>query len=110
MSGATTIDSEHLAEIVVQETTIINFCITAALSLCYFDYALTFSDECRRIWGRRFSGATFLFVLNRYLTIIGQSLVFINFVKFQSFSSDNRNNVSDSRFPRAQTPMFHDCF
>ncbi|KAF9040753.1 hypothetical protein BJ165DRAFT_1549707 [Panaeolus papilionaceus] len=43
------------------------FQISAFVMLIY-DHMLTFSDEVERIWKQRFSGATILFLLNRYLT------------------------------------------
>ncbi|EPS96176.1 hypothetical protein FOMPIDRAFT_61838, partial [Fomitopsis schrenkii] len=38
--------------------------------LLFYDYALTFSREVRCIWRRKFTGATMLFLLNRYLFMV----------------------------------------
>ena len=35
-------------------------------ALLSFEYVLTFDREVRLIWGRRITGATVIFVLNRY--------------------------------------------
>ncbi|KZV90696.1 hypothetical protein EXIGLDRAFT_720135 [Exidia glandulosa HHB12029] len=51
----------------------------SALAILLYEYALTFEDERRWIWGRRFGGLQALFYLNRYLPIIYQ---IINIVCF----------------------------
>ncbi|KAJ3504644.1 hypothetical protein NLJ89_g7831 [Agrocybe chaxingu] len=40
----------------------------AAFVMLIYDHFLTFPQEIERIWTTRFSGATFLFLLNRYIT------------------------------------------
>ncbi|KAF4615902.1 hypothetical protein D9613_011369 [Agrocybe pediades] len=40
----------------------------AAYVMLLYDHMLTFSDEVERIWKARFSGATLLFLINRYVT------------------------------------------
>ncbi|KAF8994598.1 hypothetical protein BDQ17DRAFT_1366745 [Cyathus striatus] len=40
----------------------------AAFVMLIYDHILTFPDEVERIWKQRFSGATVLFLLNRYVT------------------------------------------
>ncbi|PPQ84471.1 hypothetical protein CVT24_012144 [Panaeolus cyanescens] len=42
----------------------------AAFVMLVYDHALTFSEEVERVWKQRFSGATLLFLLNRYITPI----------------------------------------
>lgn len=41
-----------------------------AVALLWFDYALTLPGEYRRIWRRKFTGATLIFLLMRYATLI----------------------------------------
>ncbi|KAI0644989.1 hypothetical protein C8Q79DRAFT_969050 [Trametes meyenii] len=47
-----------------------NYCIVASSVLLWFDCAQTFPDECRRIWGRKFSGATVIYLSTRYLAVV----------------------------------------
>ncbi|TFK88256.1 hypothetical protein K466DRAFT_547432 [Polyporus arcularius HHB13444] len=42
----------------------------ASGTLLCFDYTLTFASECTRIWPRRFTGATVLYFVARYATIL----------------------------------------
>ncbi|KAJ3490880.1 hypothetical protein NLJ89_g11398 [Agrocybe chaxingu] len=42
----------------------------AAFVMLIYDHLLTFADEVERIWKPDFSGATVLFLINRYLTPI----------------------------------------
>ncbi|KAH9852023.1 hypothetical protein C2E23DRAFT_731504 [Lenzites betulinus] len=43
---------------------------SCAIALLAYDYLLTFHHEVRFVWGRKFSAATVLFVLNRYFIIL----------------------------------------
>ncbi|KAI0820324.1 hypothetical protein BC628DRAFT_1413134 [Trametes gibbosa] len=43
---------------------------SCAIALLFYDYLLTFRRELRFVWGRKFSAATALFVLNRYLIVL----------------------------------------
>ncbi|KAI0669423.1 hypothetical protein C8Q78DRAFT_977588, partial [Trametes maxima] len=47
-----------------------NYCIVASSVLLWFDCAQTFPDECRKIWGRKFSGATVIYLSTRYLAVV----------------------------------------
>ncbi|KIJ23065.1 hypothetical protein M422DRAFT_276431 [Sphaerobolus stellatus SS14] len=40
----------------------------AVIVMLFYDHLLTFDEELCRIWRQPFSGATLLFLLNRYLT------------------------------------------
>ncbi|PPR02230.1 hypothetical protein CVT24_011458 [Panaeolus cyanescens] len=42
----------------------------AAFVMLVYDHVLTFSDEVERVWKQRMSGATVLFLINRYITPI----------------------------------------
>ncbi|GJE85115.1 hypothetical protein PsYK624_011920 [Phanerochaete sordida] len=46
------------------------YCNIAASGILFWDLIITSGDEIDHIWRRRFSGATVLFVLNRYATLI----------------------------------------
>ncbi|KAL4247834.1 hypothetical protein ABKN59_007540 [Abortiporus biennis] len=71
----------------------VNICIVIATVLCYYDYTLTFSDEWRCIWKRRYSGATVCFFINRYFTLIYISLLLVNFVSFGPVPSDSAHKL-----------------
>ncbi len=47
------------------------------LALLYYDFVITFPDEVKCIWQRKFSGATILFCINRYGTLLAQTLVIV---------------------------------
>ena len=42
------------------------------VALLAYDHLLTLSGEIQFVWGRKFSGATVVFVLNRYVTLFGK--------------------------------------
>lgn len=44
------------------------------VALCCYEHLITFDDEVRCVWRRRISGASTLFLLNRY-AILAASLV-----------------------------------
>lgn len=44
--------------------------LTGTPALLLYDYILTFRHEVRFVWGRKFSGATALFLVNRYCIIL----------------------------------------
>ena len=44
--------------------------ILTSVALLVFDYLLTFREEFQLFWRRKWTGATVLFFLNRYLTLI----------------------------------------
>ncbi|RDX48618.1 hypothetical protein OH76DRAFT_1483717 [Lentinus brumalis] len=47
-----------------------NYCIVASTALLWFDFALTFTTEVRRIWRRKFTGATVVYLFTRYIALI----------------------------------------
>jgi len=46
-----------------------NYCIVASSALLFFDCAITFTREVKRIWLRRTTGATIIFLLTRYTAV-----------------------------------------
>lgn len=44
--------------------------LTDDVALLFYDYILTFRYEVRFVWGRKFSAATALFLVNRYFIIM----------------------------------------
>ncbi|KAJ3552501.1 hypothetical protein NM688_g4120 [Phlebia brevispora] len=51
----------------------------AACVMLFYDIALTFGDEVEKIWKRRFTGATVLWFMNRYLNPLGYIVVIVSF-------------------------------
>ncbi|OSC97583.1 hypothetical protein PYCCODRAFT_1471755 [Trametes coccinea BRFM310] len=47
-----------------------NYCIIASSALLWFDFALMFTTEYRRIWKRKWTGATLVYLLTRYVAVI----------------------------------------
>ena len=50
-----------------------------SVALYIYDYAITFSREVDLFWGRRFTGASLLFLLNRYLNLAHMVVEACNF-------------------------------
>ncbi|KAL1944237.1 hypothetical protein VTO73DRAFT_3422 [Trametes versicolor] len=58
-------DASLYAEIFVETC-----CDFAAFTLIFYEYLITIDREIDLVWGRRFTGATALFLLNRYLALL----------------------------------------
>ncbi|KAI0949313.1 hypothetical protein AcW1_008962 [Taiwanofungus camphoratus] len=54
----------------VQSTTLINYCSTAASVLIFYEYVITFHQEVELMWGSTMSSATAIFFLNRYTMLV----------------------------------------
>ncbi|KAG9080824.1 hypothetical protein FRC06_006122 [Ceratobasidium sp. 370] len=72
----------------------------ASFVILVYDHILTFSDEVDRVWQREWTGATWLFTLNRYLT---ELQFIVNLVSFHdpswtaevSFMTGRHRNVTN---------------
>ncbi|KAI0832516.1 hypothetical protein BC628DRAFT_1414807 [Trametes gibbosa] len=53
-------------------------CDMATFALILYDYAITFDREVAFVWGTRFTGATALFMLNRYLALLKYPIYIVN--------------------------------
>ncbi|RPD75800.1 hypothetical protein L226DRAFT_570044 [Lentinus tigrinus ALCF2SS1-7] len=51
-----------------------NSAVYAAYTLIFFEHILTFGDEVEVFWKRKFTGATVMFLLNRYLILVSYIL------------------------------------
>ncbi|KAF9040758.1 hypothetical protein BJ165DRAFT_1491939 [Panaeolus papilionaceus] len=49
----------------------------AATVMLFYDHMLTFSDEVERVWKQRFTGASLLFYINRYVTAM-QAIILLD--------------------------------
>ncbi|KAH9849633.1 hypothetical protein C2E23DRAFT_888117 [Lenzites betulinus] len=47
--------------------------------MIFYDIAITFGDEVEKIWKQRFTGATVLWFLNRYLSPLGYIVIIVSF-------------------------------
>lgn len=67
-----------------------------AVLFCY-EYAITFDEEVRCVWKRRISGASILFVLNRYVMLLASLASIVKFIPFPvaHFDSPNREAEAD---------------
>ncbi|KAK7046529.1 hypothetical protein R3P38DRAFT_3346202 [Favolaschia claudopus] len=62
-----------------------------AFTVFYYDYLLTFGTEVSRYWGTRLTWASFLFYLNRYVSLFGTIPVILQF--FWEADSSNKSKV-----------------
>ena len=44
--------------------------LISQVALLFYDHAVTFVDEVQRIWRRKFSGATLIYLLTRYVATL----------------------------------------
>lgn len=51
----------------------------ASCVMLFYDIVLTFGDEVEKMWKQRFTGATVLWCLNRYLSPLGYIIVIVSF-------------------------------
>lgn len=65
------------ADITALRLTFINTCCqVAASTMIFHEHMMTLSDEIRLVWSHKFSGATLVFLLNRYLVLsLGVAIV-----------------------------------
>ena len=52
--------------------------------LVWYDVALTFATEVQRIWRRRFSGATIIYLIIRYTMLLQSTLYVVTVVIYHS--------------------------
>ena len=53
-------------------------------ALLWFDFALTFTTEVQRIWRRKFSGATVVYLFMRYSALIERVLFVLEVLVWKS--------------------------
>ena len=71
-------------------------------ALLWFDFVLTFPKEVRCIWGRRFTGATLVYLCTRYFALF-ERIFFILTVLFWS-STDAVSLVSRFAYAIVEVP------
>lgn len=58
--------------------------LTGTPALLLYDYILTFRHEVRFVWGREISGATAMFLVNRYFIILSYLVIIVTEFPIQS--------------------------
>ncbi|KAI5119073.1 hypothetical protein M0805_005491 [Coniferiporia weirii] len=56
---------------IIKNILFVKYYAIASVTVLYFDHAVTLPTEIQRIWCTRFTGATALFLLNRYVPFFG---------------------------------------
>ena len=49
--------------------------------ILFYDYLITFGDEVQLFWRRKWTGATVLFILNRYIVLLVHIISLCSFVR-----------------------------
>ncbi|KAM5539600.1 hypothetical protein V8D89_006709 [Ganoderma adspersum] len=65
----------------LQSSIVANQCGVATVVLYIYDFTITFPREVELFWGRRFTGASLLFLLNRYLNLAHVIVEICNFAR-----------------------------
>ncbi|KAH9939938.1 hypothetical protein B0H21DRAFT_755538 [Amylocystis lapponica] len=65
-----------------------NYCIIASTALLFFDWAITLTAEVPRIWCRKISGVTVIFLLNRYVAL-AERITFVTSVLIPTLSNQS---------------------
>ncbi|KAI8971010.1 hypothetical protein BD414DRAFT_501370 [Trametes punicea] len=86
MSGDSTYEQEIVAD--YPRLLMENYCIIASSALLWFDFALTLPTEYRRIWKRKFTGATLVYLFTRYVAVIERIFFVLEVLVWRS--SDKR--------------------
>ncbi|KAI0628580.1 hypothetical protein C8Q77DRAFT_1067798 [Trametes polyzona] len=55
-----------------------NYCIIASSALLFADTFMTITDEVQRIWRRRFTGATAVFLITRYVAVAERIVLLVS--------------------------------
>ena len=66
---------DHRRSVFLHETPKYYTDISSALT--FYEHLITLSEEVQVIWCRKFTGATLLFLVNRYLTLLTASLILV---------------------------------
>jgi len=103
-------DASALNALVAEKMTemvIANCCAVAATILLYYDYLLTLQDEIRCIWKRKFSFATVLFFVNRYVTLLYRTLMIVQMLPWANLPEDQADAICNGvlRFNEVLTIM-----
>jgi len=56
---------------VTEEIFALQLYTVASITILFYDHILTFSDEIHKIWNRKHSFISTLFIINRYTTSLG---------------------------------------
>lgn len=88
MSSQDNADSYAEIALAVQSIRTNNYIAMGALAFVVYDYVITFDREVSNVWRRKFTAASALFYVNRYLSIVSAALViFMNSITEQQTCS-----------------------
>ncbi|RPD68569.1 hypothetical protein L226DRAFT_617443 [Lentinus tigrinus ALCF2SS1-7] len=80
MSSDTEPDTTAIAEAIA--SAIANYCVIAGIVFLLYEYSITFGREVDLFWTRRFTGATALFLANKYITLLNHLIDLSLFIPF----------------------------
>lgn len=63
------------------------------LALFCYDYLLTFAQEVKCIWSRKLTGASLLYVLNRYAVLLNRLVRLIQLISWKGFTEAEADHV-----------------
>ncbi|KAI0735816.1 hypothetical protein C8Q76DRAFT_792320 [Earliella scabrosa] len=74
-------DQTEITSIIAEYSSLVdgNYCAFAALALLLYEYLITFHEEKKLFWRRKWSGASVLFFMNRYAPLLYNILNNVNF-------------------------------
>ncbi|KAI0632837.1 hypothetical protein C8Q77DRAFT_849115 [Trametes polyzona] len=72
-------DSSIPGEVIIESNHTNRILSSIAFALLYYDFVLTIPQEVERYWRRKFSFPSFLFYLNRYMSVLSHIPVIIEF-------------------------------
>ncbi|TCD60743.1 hypothetical protein EIP91_009611 [Steccherinum ochraceum] len=65
-------DDVSALRVELEQSIMTTYCEVAALAFLVYDHILTLPGEVKLVWGRKFTGATALFMLIRYTTLVSK--------------------------------------
>ncbi|KAI0945282.1 hypothetical protein AcW1_001537 [Taiwanofungus camphoratus] len=54
----------------IQDSAVNNYCLMASAALFFYDYVTTISQEAQVVWCRKLTGASLLYIFNRYVMFV----------------------------------------
>ncbi|KAI0327900.1 hypothetical protein GY45DRAFT_1256064, partial [Cubamyces sp. BRFM 1775] len=74
-----------------------NYCVIATSALLWFDFLSTLDVEYNRIWRRKFTGATLVYVGIRYVAVINRIFFVLQYFIWNSSNEDPLDPINLSR-------------
>ncbi|KAL1948799.1 hypothetical protein VTO73DRAFT_10605 [Trametes versicolor] len=92
-------DEDVIQEIAAEFTriSIENYCIIASSVLLFADAITTFTDEVQRIWHRKFTGATVVFLVTRYVAVAERLVLVVSVFLPTLLDKVSRNELASEQ-------------